>query len=68
VTGALLGAVHGYVALPVDLLSRRELTWVLDTLARDLLSEMKNSPSVSEYVPGGGPGRTATSTAEQLTP
>ncbi|MEU0850661.1 ADP-ribosylglycohydrolase family protein [Streptomyces flaveolus] len=55
VTGALLGAVHGYEALPVDLVSRHELMWVLDTLARDLLSEMNDSPSGSEYIPGWDP-------------
>ncbi|MEU3659862.1 ADP-ribosylglycohydrolase family protein [Streptomyces sp. NPDC032940] len=55
VTGALLGAVHGYEALPVDLVSRHELSWVLDTLARDLLSELNDSPSGSEYVGGWDP-------------
>ncbi|MFF4201942.1 ADP-ribosylglycohydrolase family protein [Streptomyces sp. NPDC001668] len=55
VTGALLGAVHGVEALPVDLVSRHELAWVLDTLARDMLSEIVDSPSGSEYVPGWDP-------------
>lgn len=55
VTGALLGAVHGADALPVDLVSRHELAWVLDTLARDLLTELTDSPSGSEYVPGWDP-------------
>ena len=55
VTGALLGAVHGADALPVDLVSRHELAWVLDTLARDLLTELSDSPSGSEYVPGWDP-------------
>ncbi|MGW6480762.1 ADP-ribosylglycohydrolase family protein [Streptomyces sp. NPDC055059] len=55
VTGALLGAVHGVEALPVDLVSRHELAWVLDTLARDLLMEFEDSPSGSEYVPGWDP-------------
>ncbi|MGV9844527.1 hypothetical protein ACWDUB_20835 [Streptomyces fungicidicus] len=50
VTGALLGAVHGIEALPVDLVSRHELSWVLDTLARDLLLQILDSPSGSEYV------------------
>ena len=36
VAGALLGAVHGVEALPVPLVSRLELGWVMDTLARDL--------------------------------
>ncbi|MFI1068533.1 ADP-ribosylglycohydrolase family protein [Streptomyces puniciscabiei] len=55
VTGALLGAVHGYEALPVDWVSRHELAWVLDTLARDMLSEMTDSPSGSEHVSGWDP-------------
>lgn len=55
VTGALLGAVHGIEALPVDLISRHELAWVLDTLARDLLLELDDSPSGSEYVQGWDP-------------
>jgi hypothetical protein len=32
-TGALLGAAHGFEALPVDLVSRHELAWVLDSPA-----------------------------------
>lgn len=36
VAGALLGAAHGVEALPVPLISRLELGWVMDTLARDL--------------------------------
>lgn len=55
VAGALLGAAHGVEALPVELVSRHELTWVLDTLARDLLSERADSPSGSEYVEGWDP-------------
>lgn len=55
VTGALLGAVHGIEALPVDLVSRHELSWVLDTLARDLLIQIFDSPSGSEYVEGWDP-------------
>ncbi|MEV5550629.1 ADP-ribosylglycohydrolase family protein [Streptomyces sp. NPDC052309] len=55
VTGALLGAAHGAEALPVDLVSRHELAWVLDTLARDLLIELDDSPSGSEYIPGWDP-------------
>lgn len=55
VTGALLGAVHGFEALPVDLVSRHELAWVLDTLARGMLSEIVDSPSGSEYVAGWDP-------------
>ncbi|MGW9496164.1 ADP-ribosylglycohydrolase family protein [Streptomyces prasinus] len=52
VTGALLGSVHGAEALPVDLVSRHELAWVLDTLARDLVTQIVDSPSGGGY--GGG--------------
>ncbi|MCI3238743.1 ADP-ribosylglycohydrolase family protein [Streptomyces spinosisporus] len=52
VAGALLGAVHGVEALPVALVSRHELAWVLDTLARDLVLELDDSPSGSEYIQG----------------
>ncbi|MFI6560491.1 ADP-ribosylglycohydrolase family protein [Streptomyces sp. NPDC050534] len=55
VAGALLGAAHGVEALPVDLVSRHELAWALDTLARDLVSELDDSPSGSEYVKGWDP-------------
>ncbi|MFI2374862.1 ADP-ribosylglycohydrolase family protein [Streptomyces sp. NPDC018964] len=55
VAGALLGAVHGIEALPADLVSRHELAWVLDTLARDLLTQILDSPSGSEYVEGWDP-------------
>ncbi|MFB7618356.1 ADP-ribosylglycohydrolase family protein [Kitasatospora sp. NPDC056181] len=53
--GALLGAAHGVDALPVELLSRLELAWVLDTLARDLLQEYVDSPGGGEYVPARDP-------------
>ncbi|MGN9790055.1 ADP-ribosylglycohydrolase family protein [Streptomyces sp. OZ13] len=54
-TGALLGAAHGAEALPLDLVSRHELGWVLDTLARDLVTEQFDSPSGSEYARGWDP-------------
>lgn len=44
VTGALLGAMHGADALPVDLVSRLELAWVADTLARDIVTEVVDKP------------------------
>ncbi|MFD8707448.1 ADP-ribosylglycohydrolase family protein [Kitasatospora sp. NPDC059648] len=53
--GALLGAAHGVDALPVELLSRLELAWVLDTLARDLLQEYVDSPGGGEYLPARDP-------------
>jgi hypothetical protein len=55
VAGALLGAVHGVDALPVDWVSRLELGWVGDTLARDLLTEFLDRPSGGEYAPAADP-------------
>ncbi|MDP9459863.1 MAG: ADP-ribosylglycohydrolase family protein [Actinomycetota bacterium] len=48
VAGALLGAVHGLDALPPALVSRLELAWAADTLARDLVSEIVDSPGGQE--------------------
>lgn len=53
--GALLGAAHGVDALPVELLSRLELAWVLDTLARDLLQQFTDSPGGGDHVPARDP-------------
>lgn len=47
VAGALLGAAHGVEALPIDLISRHELSWVLDTLARDLVAQFTDPRSVT---------------------
>lgn len=55
VAGALLGAAHGVEALPVELVSRHELAWVLDTLARDLVIQVFDSPSGGAYVDGWDP-------------
>jgi ADP-ribosylglycohydrolase len=55
VTGALLGAAHGAESLPTDLVTRHELAWVLDTLARDLVLQFDDPPSGSEYVEGWDP-------------
>ncbi|MER6270844.1 ADP-ribosylglycohydrolase family protein [Streptomyces sp900105755] len=55
VAGALLGALHGAEALPVDLVSRHELAWVLDTLAHDLVAQITDSPSGGEYTAGWDP-------------
>lgn len=52
VTGALLGAAHGAEALPVDLVSRHELAWVLYTLAHDLIAQITDRPSGTEYTAG----------------
>ncbi|WP_199729372.1 ADP-ribosylglycohydrolase family protein [Micromonospora sp. M71_S20] len=55
VAGALLGTAHGPDALPVDWLSRLELAWTADTLARDLVTELHDSPSGGEYFPPTDP-------------
>jgi hypothetical protein len=49
VAGALLGAGNGASQLPADLVSRHELAWVMDTLARDAVQELMDSPGGSEY-------------------
>jgi ADP-ribosylglycohydrolase len=49
VAGALLGAAHGPDVLPVEWLSRLELVWVADTLARDLVRQLSESPAGTEY-------------------
>lgn len=41
--------------MPVRLVSRHKLSWVLDTLARDLLLQIFESPSGGEYVAGWDP-------------
>ncbi|WP_182905641.1 ADP-ribosylglycohydrolase family protein [Microbispora sp. H13382] len=55
VAGAVLGALHGVDVWPVELLSRLESAWVMDTLARDLVSEVTDSPGGSEYTPPEDP-------------
>lgn len=55
VAGTLLGTRHGPDALPVDWLSRLELAWVADTLARDFVTEIEDSPSGGEYAPATDP-------------
>ncbi len=55
VTGALLGAAHGFEALPVDLVSRHELAWVLHRMAGDLFTQFADSPAGYEYSSGWDP-------------
>ncbi|MGW4501413.1 ADP-ribosylglycohydrolase family protein [Micromonospora sp. NPDC004336] len=55
VAATLLGTAHGPDALPVDWLSRLELAWTADTLARDLVTELHDSPSGGEYFPPTDP-------------
>jgi ADP-ribosylglycohydrolase len=49
VAGALLGAAHGPDTLPVGWLSRLELVWVADTLARDLVRQLTETPAGTDY-------------------
>lgn len=55
VAGALLGAVYGPAGLPTAPLARLELVWAGDTLARDLIQQVVEGPSGSEYTPGPDP-------------
>lgn len=43
IAGAFLGAVHGVDAFPIELVSRLELGWVMDTLARDLALTLREN-------------------------
>lgn len=52
VTGAFLGASHGAEALPSGPTSQIELAWVVDTLTQDLLRQVKESPSGTDFDPG----------------
>lgn len=47
VTGALVGAVHGETALPQTVLTRIDLAYVIDRLARDLVRENTSNPDGS---------------------
>jgi ADP-ribosylglycohydrolase len=49
VAGALLGAAHGPDVLPIGWLSRLELVWVADTLARDLVRQLAETPAGTDY-------------------
>ncbi|MGC4888091.1 ADP-ribosylglycohydrolase family protein [Micromonospora sp. DT227] len=53
--GAFLGAAHGVDALPVAWVSRLELAWVADVLARDLVTEFVDGPSGTEYTAATDP-------------
>jgi ADP-ribosylglycohydrolase len=55
VTGAFLGTAHGVDALPVDLVSRLELAWVADTLARDLIRQFVDGPGGTGYTSPSDP-------------
>jgi ADP-ribosylglycohydrolase len=49
VAGALLGALYGVEALSTNLVGRLELGWVVDTLARDLVSQDLDHPGGFEF-------------------
>jgi ADP-ribosylglycohydrolase len=49
IAGALLGAVHGVEALPVEFVGQLELAWPMEVLARDLVSQLEDGPSGHEY-------------------
>ncbi|SBT42464.1 ADP-ribosylglycohydrolase family protein [Micromonospora auratinigra] len=53
--GAILGSAHGVDALPLELVSRLELAWVADVLARDLVAEFTDSPAGNGYRPAADP-------------
>jgi len=53
--GAFLGAAQGVDALPIETVSRLELVWVGDTLARDLHLQFTSRPSGTEYEAGWDP-------------
>jgi ADP-ribosylglycohydrolase len=55
VAGALIGALYGAEALPIELLARMELGWTMDTLARDLISQLYDQPSGTEYSAASDP-------------
>lgn len=51
VKAALLEALYGVDIWPVGLISRLELVWVMDTLARDLALQITDSPAGGGYGP-----------------
>lgn len=55
VAGALLGAGNGASQLQFDLISRHELARVVDTLARDAVQELVDSPGGAEMEPPRDP-------------
>ena len=57
--GAILGAVHGVSALPVQLVSRLELVWVTDVLARDLVQQLSSTLDGRGASAGTEPGAAA---------
>ena len=51
VAAALIGAVHGVHALPVEAVSRLELSWVLDQVTLDLAQHVRGLGTVSARYP-----------------
>jgi ADP-ribosylglycohydrolase len=54
VAGAILGARHGYEAMPSDLISRLELGWVMDRLAIDMAAELVEHQGGTAWKDDGG--------------
>lgn len=55
IAGAFFGAGRGIAELPGGLLSRLEIGWAADQLARDALLEVTRHPSGSDYGPPADP-------------
>ncbi|GAA1859539.1 hypothetical protein GCM10009836_44700 [Pseudonocardia ailaonensis] len=55
VAGALLGATCGVESLPVALLARLDLAWVVDVLARDIVAQQFDHPAGSDQNKGTDP-------------
>ena len=54
VAGAILGARHGYEALPLKWTSRLELGWAMDRLAVDLAAELGEHQGGAAWKDDGG--------------
>lgn len=57
VAGAILGARHGYEALPAKWLNRLELGWVMDRLAIDLAAELREHQGGQAWKDDAGDGQ-----------
>lgn len=55
VAGALFGAANGIGSLPQWAVSRLEIGWVADRLARDAFAEVTSSPGGTEYTAADDP-------------
>ena len=55
VAAAILGATHGVDVWPIDAVSRLEVAWPLDVLARDLVAQLTDNPGGSEFTAAKDP-------------